>query len=93
MLKPIGSKILVQPKPKDEKTAGGLYMPDSAQKKSTEGTVMAVGRGKYEQDTLVPLEVKVGDTVIYTKYGGTEVTVDSTDYVILNEDDILAIRE
>ena len=48
MLKPIGSKILVQPKPKDEKTAGGLYMPDYAQKKSTEGTVIAVGRGRYE---------------------------------------------
>lgn len=92
MLKPLGNKILVQPSPEEEKTASGLYVPDTAKKKPTEGTVVAVGRGKYEEGTLVAPEVQVGDVVIYSKYGGTEVTIDNTDYVILDEDSILAVK-
>ncbi len=92
MLKPLGNKVLVQPKPEAEVTAGGIYVPDTAKKKSTEGTVVAVGAGKYEDGTLVTPEVAVGDLVLYSKYGGTEVTADGTDYVILDADQILAVR-
>jgi chaperonin GroES len=92
MLKPLGDKIIVKPKPEEEKTAGGIYVPDTAKKKSTEGEVVAVGRGKYVDGKLVEPEVAVGDTVIYSKYGGTEVTVGDTDYVILDEDSILAVK-
>ena len=92
MLKPLGDKIVVKPKPEEEKTAGGIYVPDTAKKKSTEGEVVAVGRGKYVEGQLVAPEVKVGDTVIYSKYGGTEVTISNIDYVILDEDSILAVK-
>ncbi len=92
MLKPLGDKIIVEPVPAEEKTASGLYVPDTAKKKSTEGTVVAVGRGKMVKGTLVEPEVKVGDVVIYSKYGGTEVTIGTKDYVILDEDNILAVK-
>ena len=92
MLKPLGDKIVVRPKPEEEKTSGGIYVPDTAKKKSTEGEVIAVGRGKYVNGELIAPEVKVGDVVIYSKYGGTEVTISDTDYVILDEDNILAIK-
>lgn len=92
MLKPLGDKVVVEPKAEEEKTATGILLPDTAKKKSTEGTVVAVGRGKYVEGKLVDPEVKVGDTVIYSKYGGTEVTVGDKDYVILDEDNILAIK-
>ena len=92
MLKPLGDKIIVKPKPEEDKTAGGIYVPDTAKKKSTEGEVVAVGRGKYVDGKLIEPEVKIGDTVIYSKYGGTEVTISDTDYVILDEDSILAIK-
>jgi len=67
-------------------------VPDTAKKKSTEGTVVAVGRGKYADGKLIEPEVKVNDVVFYSKYGGTEVTIDNTDYVILDEDSILAVK-
>ena len=92
MLKPLGDKIIVKPKPEEDKTAGGIYVPDTAKKKSTEGEVIAVGRGKYVDGKLVEPEVKVGDVVVYSKYGGTEVTIGDTDYVILDEDNILAVK-
>ena len=92
MLKPLGDKIIVKPAAAEEKTAGGIYVPDTAKKKSTEGEVIAVGRGKYVEGKLVEPEVKVGDTVVYSKYGGTEVTIGDTDYVILDEDNILAVK-
>jgi len=92
MLKPLGDKIVVKPAATEEKTAGGIYVPDTAKKKSTEGEVVAVGRGKIVDGKLVEPEVKVGETVIYSKYGGTEVTIGDTDYVILDEDSILAVK-
>ncbi len=92
MLKPLGDKIIVEPVPAEEKTASGLYVPDTAKKKSTEGTVVAVGRGKMVDGKLIEPEVKVGDVVIYSKYGGTEVTIGAKDYVILDEDNILAVK-
>ena len=93
MLKPLGDKIVVLPKAEEEKTSSGIILPDTAKKKSTEGQVVAVGRGKYVEGNLVAPEVKVGDIVVYSKYGGTEVTIDNTDYVILDEDNILAVKE
>lgn len=92
MLKPLGDKVVVKPAVSEEKTAGGIYVPDTAKKKSTEGEVVAVGRGKYVDGKLQEPEVKVGDTVIYSKYGGTEVTIKDVDYVILDEDSILAVK-
>jgi len=92
MLKPLGDKIVVKPAAADEKTAGGIYVPETAKKKSTEGEVIAVGRGKYADGKIVEPEVKVGDVVIYSKYGGTEVTINGVDYVILDEDSILAVK-
>jgi len=92
MLKPLGNKVVVKPKPEAEKTSSGILLPDSAKKKSTEGDVVAVGRGKFEDGKLIEPEVKVGDVVIYSKYGGTEVTIGDIDYVILDEDSIMAVK-
>lgn len=92
MLKPLGDKVVVKPAAAEEKTAGGIYVPDTAKKKSTEGEVIAVGRGKFVDGKFVEPEVKVGDIVIYSKYGGTEVTIADVDYVILDEDSILAVK-
>ena len=92
MLKPLGDKILVKPAASEEKTASGIYVPDSAKKKSTEGEVIAVGTGKIVDGQRIAPEVKVGDIVIYSKYGGTDITVGDTDYIILDEDSILAVK-
>lgn len=93
MLKPIGDKVIVKPKAEEEKTAGGIILPDTAKEKPHEGTVIAVGSGKVlENGERRPMSVKEGDTVIYSKYGGTEVTVDGVEYMILDEDSIYAIR-
>lgn len=90
-IKPLGDRIVVQPSPREELTRGGIVLPDTAQEKSQEGTVIAVGPGRRsDAGKLIPLEVKEGDTVLYAKYGGTEVRLDETDYLILSERDILA---
>ena len=94
MLKPIGNKVIVKPKAEEEKTAGGIILPDTAKEKPYEGTVIAVGSGKVlENGERKPMQVKEGDSVIYSKYGGTEVTVDGVEYIILDEESIYAIRE
>lgn len=91
-LKPLGDKVVVQLVEAEEKTASGIYLPDSAKKKPTEGKVISVGEGRTldsgEKNTLT---VKVGDRVLFSKYGGNEVTVDGEDYTILDEDQIYAI--
>ena len=93
-LKPLGSKVLVKPDPEEEKTKGGIILPDTAKKKSQEGVVVAVGEGKLlENGQRVPLSVKVGDRVVFSKYGGTEVEIDGEEYIILDEDSIYAIKE
>ena len=92
MLKPIGDKVIVKPKAEEEKTSGGIILPDTAKEKPHEGTVIAVGPGKVlDNGERKPMAVKEGDTVIYSKYGGTEVTVDGEEYIILDEDSIYAI--
>jgi chaperonin GroES len=93
-LRPLRDKVVVKPSEEEEKTAGGILLPDSARKKPQEGKVIAIGTGRMLDDgTVKALSVKVGDTVIYSKYGGTETTLDGQDYVILDEDQIFAIKE
>ena len=86
-IKPLADRVLVQPAAAEEKTASGLYIPDTAKEKPQKGLVVAVGNGKKDE----PLTVKVGDTVLYGKYSGTELSVDGNDYLIMRESDILAI--
>ena len=94
MLQPLGDRVLVRPSEKEERTAGGIMLPDSARKRPQEGKVLAVGAGRALKDgKRVALSVKVGDIVVYSKYAGTEVKVDGDDLVILDEDSILAVRE
>ncbi|UFA49740.1 co-chaperone GroES [Deinococcus radiophilus] len=95
MLKPLGDRVLVEIiEEAEQKTAEGLYVPDSAKEKSQRGKVVAVGSGKLlDSGERVALEVNVGDTVYFAKYGGTEVSVEGKDYSLLSERDILAIVE
>ncbi len=94
MLKPIGDRVVVRPKSAEEMTKSGIILPDTAKERPQEGEVMAVGTGRIMDDgTVVPLAVKVGDTVLFSKYGGTEIKIGGEEYIILREDDILAILE
>ena len=86
-LKPLGDRGLVEPAQAEEKTASGLIIPDTAKEKPQRSTVVAVGNGKPEE----PMTVKVGDTVLYGKYSGTELNVEGKDYLIMRESDIFAI--
>jgi len=86
-IKPLADRVLVEPAAAEEKTASGLYIPDTAKEKPQKGTVVAVGNGKKDE----PLTVKVGDTVLYGKYAGTELSVEGSDYLIMREADIFAI--
>jgi chaperonin GroES len=90
-LQPLEDRIVVKPGEGEEKTASGLVIPDTAKEKPQEGEVIAVGPGRFEDGNRVPLDVKVGDTVIYSKYGGTEVKLSGEDYLILSARDVLAI--
>ncbi|GAB7387793.1 co-chaperone GroES [Bacillaceae bacterium] len=93
MLKPIGDRVVIEVLEKEEKTASGIVLPDTAKEKPQEGKVVAVGNGRIENGERIPLEVKEGDRVIYSKYAGTEVKVGDKEYLILRESDILAIVE
>jgi chaperonin GroES len=94
MLKPIGDRIVVRPKSAEEMTKSGIILPDTAKERPQEGEVMAVGTGRIMDDgTVVALSVKVGDTVLFSKYGGTEVKIGGEEYIILREDDVLAVLE
>ena len=91
-LKPLDDRIVVRPSEAEEKTASGLVIPDTAKEKPQQGEVLAVGPGRRSEQTgdLIPLDVQVGDTVVYSKYGGTEITVDGEDLLILSSRDVLA---
>ncbi len=92
--RPLSDKVLVKPSEAEQQTSGGIYIPDSAKQKPQEGEVLAVGPGRILDDgSRASLSVKVGDRVIYSKYGGTELKLDGVDHVILDEDQIYAIRE
>ena len=90
-LQPLADRVLVKPIEKEEKTKSGIYLPDTAKEKPQEGEIIAVGPGKMTDDgTRIPMDLKVGDRVIYAKYGGTEIKVDDVELIILRESDILA---
>jgi chaperonin GroES len=91
-LKPLGDRVIVKPMEAEEKTKGGIILPDTAKEKPIEGTVVAAGPGKVSDDgKVIKMEVKVGDKVLYGKYSGTEVTVEGEEYLIMRESDIFAI--
>lgn len=91
-LKPLGDKVVIQVVEQEERTASGIYLPDTAKKKPQTGKVIAVGNGRVLEDgSRNTLSVSVGDTVLFSKYGGNEVSIDGTDYTILDEDQIYAI--
>jgi chaperonin GroES len=93
-IKPLGDRVLVEPKKEVEVKKGGIIIPDSAKEKPTEGTVIAIGTGKRDEDgKLIAFTVKVGDTVLMPKYGGTEVKMNDREYQIMREEDILGIVE
>jgi chaperonin GroES len=94
MLRPLGDRVVVEPASEEEKTAGGIILPDTAKEKPQKGTIIAVGPGKLtENGQRVPPEIQVGDKVIFSKYGGTEVKIDGKEFTILREDDIYAVEE
>jgi chaperonin GroES len=90
-LKPMADRVLVKPIEREEVTRGGIVVPDTAKEKPQEGKVLAVGDGRLSEDgKRIPLDVKVGDIVIFAKYGGTEIKIDGEELIILRESDILA---
>jgi chaperonin GroES len=91
-LKPLGDRLLVEPAEEKEVKKGGIIIPDTAKEKPQEGTVRALGTGKTDENgKKLPFEVKVGDRVLVSKYGGTEIKIDGKEYKIFNSDDVLAI--
>ncbi len=91
-LKPLGDRLIVQAIEEEEATASGIVLPDTAKEKPQRGKVLAVGEGRYDDDgeKRIPLDVVTGDEVLYSKYGGTEITVDGDDLLVLRESDVLA---
>ena len=91
-LKPLGDRVIVKAVEEEAVTAGGLVLPDTAQEKQSRGTIVSVGDGAWDEDgeKRIPLDVAAGDEVLYSKYGGTEVTVEGEDLLVLRESDILA---
>ena len=93
-LQPLEDRIVVRPAEAEEKTASGLVIPDTAKEKPQQGEVLAVGPGRRsDSGELIPLDINVGDTVVYSKYGGTEITIDGEDLLILAARDVLAIAK
>ena len=91
-LKPLGDRLLVRPVEEEETTASGIVLPDTAKEKPQRGKVLAAGEGKWDEDgeRRIPLDVTEGDEVLYSKYGGTEITVEGEDLLVLRESDVLA---
>ena len=94
-IKPLEDRVVVKPLDAEQTTASGLVIPDTAKEKPQEGEVLAVGPGRFDEDgeKRIPLDVKVGDTVLYSKYGGTEVKYSGEEYLILSARDVLAVIE
>ncbi|NQV01615.1 MAG: co-chaperone GroES [Bacteroidia bacterium] len=86
-IKPLADRVLVEPAPAEDTTAGGIIIPDTAKEKPQKGTIVAVGPGKKDE----PMTVKIGDNVLYGKYAGTEITIDGVDYMIMRESDVVAV--
>ncbi len=93
-IQPLGDRILIKHLEQEEKSSGGIILPDTAKEKPFEGKVMAVGKGRLLEDgTVRPLEVRIGDTVLFAKYSGTEVTHDDKEFLILREEEVLAVKK
>lgn len=93
-LKPLGNRVVVEPIEQDEVTAGGIVLPETAKEKPQKGTVLSVGPGERDEDgKYIPMDVKAGDTVLFAKYAGTEIKIDSKKLLIMKENDLLAIVE
>ena len=93
-LRPLGDRVVIEPTPREEMTKSGIVLPDTAKEKPQEGSVIAVGPGAFDNDgKRVPIDVKVGDKVLYAKYAGTEFKIDEEDLLIVSQKDILAIVE
>jgi chaperonin GroES len=93
-LRPLQDRILVKRIEEESKTAGGIFIPDTAKEKPQKGEIVAVGKGKKtEEGKIIPLDVKVGDKVLFGKYAGTEIKVEGQEYLIMREDDILGVME
>jgi len=93
-LRPLGDRVLVEPTEREEMTASGIYVPETAKERPQEGVVVAVGPGRKDDDgKVIPMDVMKGDRVLYAKYGGTEVKLEEKKYLILKETDILAILD
>jgi len=93
-LRPLQDRIIVKRLEEESMTAGGLYIPDTAKEKPQKGEIVAVGKGKVTEDgKVIPVDVKVGEKVLFGKYAGTEIKIDGVDYLIMREDDILGVIE
>lgn len=93
-LRPLSDRILVERVDEDDKTKGGIIIPDTAKEKPAEGKIVATGNGRMGEDgKLLPMDVKIGDRILFSKYGGTDVKIDGIDYLILRQDDVLGIIE
>ena len=91
-LQPLGDRVVVKPQDESEaRTASGLVIPDTAKEKPQQGDVIAVGPGEFQDGERIPMDIEVGDTIVYSKYGGTEVKLESEDYLILSARDVLAV--
>ncbi len=91
-IKPLEDRVVIKPAPPDEKVQGGIIIPDTAKEKPQKGEIVAIGPGKVsDAGEKIPMTVKVGDTILYGKYSGTEVTIDGEEYLIVRESDILAV--
>jgi len=93
-LKPLGDRVVIKPLEQKEVKKGGIIIPDTAKEKPQEGEVVAVGKGKVSEDgKLIPMDVKVGDKILYGKYSGTEIKLEDVEYLIMHQEDILGIVE
>ena len=93
-VRPLHDRLIVKRSEEEEKTKGGIIIPDTAKEKPIEGKVIAVGKGKIKEDgTIIPIEVKKGDRILFAKYAGTEVKIDGEEHLIMKEDDVVAIIE
>ncbi len=90
-IQPLADRVVIRPIEETEEMKGGLYIPDTAKEKPQQGDIVAVGPGRVEKGDLVPMELKVGQKVLYGKYSGTEVTIDDSEYLIVKESDVLAV--
>jgi chaperonin GroES len=90
-VQPLGDRVVIRPLEEAEQMRGGLYIPDTAKEKPQQGEIVAVGPGRFEKGERVPMELKVGQKVLYGKYSGTEVTLDDEEYLIIKEADVLAV--